>query len=249
VSLRASLLAGIALIVGLAFAPTALAGERAVGIDVSRFQGSIDWTLVGETDVRFAFVQASRGSGEDCSVKPNRCGADRFYERNYLGARTAGIRVGAYHRAFVGGFGRREVKRDARAEADLFVSQVGSLARRDLLPVLDVESPFAGLDSRELRRWIRVWLERVRDELGEKPIIYTSVSNWQATGDTRKFARRGHRLWVAHWGVSEPSVPAADWDGQGWSVWQYTNEGSVQGIDGRVDLNRLRVSFRKIGVR
>jgi lysozyme len=233
----------------LALAPGALARERALGIDVSRFQEAIEWPLVGETEVEFAFVQASRGSGADCSVKPKRCGADHFYERNYHGALAEGIRVGAYHRAFVGGDGRRDVKRDAAAEAELFVTQVGELGRRDLLPALDVESPFAGLDARELRIWIRVWVERVREELGERPIIYTSATSWQATGDTTEFARRGHRLWVAHWGVGDPDVPAADWHGQGWSVWQYTNDGRVRGIDGRVDLNRLRVGFRKIAAR
>jgi lysozyme len=229
----------------------AAAGDRtrALGIDVSRFQEAIDWAQVGESEVRFAFVQASRGSGGDCTVKPKRCGADHFYERNYAGAKAVGIRVGAYHRAFVGGDGREEVRRDAQAEAELFAVQVGELSRGDLLPVLDVEAPFAGLDPGELRLWIRVWLGRVGDELGEKPMIYTSATSWQSTGDTARFARRGHRLWIAHWGVEEPSVPAEDWAGNGWSVWQYTNEGSVSGIDGRVDLNRLRVAVRRISVR
>jgi lysozyme len=199
--------------------------------------------------VEFAFVQASRGSGGDCSVKPKRCGADRFYERNYGGARAQGIRVGAYHRAFVGGDGRAEVRLDAEAEAELFVTQVGQFSRADLVPVLDVEPPFAGLDPRELRLWIRAWVGRVREELGAKAMIYTSATSWRATGDTQRFARRGHRLWIAHWGVREPAVPAANWDGQGWSVWQYTNEGRVNGIDERVDLNRLGVGFRKLAAR
>jgi GH25 family lysozyme M1 (1,4-beta-N-acetylmuramidase) len=229
-------------------APVASAKPKR-GIDVSRFQGAIDWEPVGRTRVEFAFVQASRGDGSDCSVVPDRCGADERYAPNYEGARAAGLRVGAYHRAFAGGGGRRPTKQDALSEANLFIDQVGGLRRRDLRPALDVETPFGGLDPRELRRWIRTWLRRVRGTLGAKPIIYTNASSWRATGDTRRFARDGHRLWVANFGVDSPDVPAGNWDGQGWSIWQYTSSGRVAGISGTVDLNRIRTGWRKVGVR
>jgi GH25 family lysozyme M1 (1,4-beta-N-acetylmuramidase) len=229
-------------------APVASAKPKR-GIDVSRFQGAIDWEPVGRTRVEFAFVQASRGDGSDCSVVPDRCGADERYAPNYEGARAAGLRVGAYHRAFAGGGGRRATKQDALSEANLFIDQVGELRRRDLRPALDVETPFGGLDPRELRRWIRTWLRRVRGTLGAKPIIYTNASSWRATGDTRRFARDGHRLWVANFGVDNPDVPAGNWDGQGWSIWQYTSSGRVAGISGTVDRNRIRTGWRKVGVR
>ena len=96
------------------------------------------------------------------------------------------------------------------------------------------------------------WSERrphVGGALGAKPLIYTNVSSWQATGDTRAFARAGYRLWVASWEVRRPAVPAADWDGQGWSVWQYTSDGSVAGIDGRVDRDVLRGGLPALTVR
>jgi GH25 family lysozyme M1 (1,4-beta-N-acetylmuramidase) len=246
ISIAAMALFGVVLVHADTVLPS---GKRVRGIDVSRFQGRINWQRVADSRAEFAFVQASRGSGNDCAVVRNRCGTDEFYERNYVGARAAGIRVGAYHRAFPGGPGRRKTKRDARAEAKVFVQRVGELRRRDLLPALDVETPFGGLGQRALRRWVRVWLGRVRKKLGERPIIYTNASSWQATGDTTRFARAGHRLWVANFDVDKPSVPADDWNGQGWSIWQFTSSGHVRGIDGEVDKDRLRDGLGKISVK
>jgi GH25 family lysozyme M1 (1,4-beta-N-acetylmuramidase) len=226
----------------------AAGAERIPGIDVSRFNEVIDWEAVAEGPIEFVFVQASRGSGDDCSVKPRRCGADAFYDTNYAEATAAGIRVGAYHRAFTNGDGRRGVRADARAEARLFIGEVGSLRAGDLLPALDVETPFDGLTRRDLRLWVATWLERVERGLGAKPIVYTNGTSWAQTGDTLRFARRGHPLWVANWDVRVPLVPATNWAGAGWSIWQYTSSGSVPGIEGRVDRNWLRGGFEALSV-
>jgi GH25 family lysozyme M1 (1,4-beta-N-acetylmuramidase) len=232
----------------LALGASPAAAERTPGIDVSRFNGDIAWEQVGASEVEFAFVAASRGSGEDCAVAPTRCGADPLYDGNYAGAKAAGIRVGPYHRAFTNGNGRRGVRKDARAEARTFLDSVGDLSADDLPPALDVEAPFDGLDPRELRRWIRIWLKRVERRLGRKPIVYTNASSWGQTGDTLSFASRGHRLWVANWNVRTPIVPADDWAGESWTIWQYTSSGSVPGISGRVDRNWLRGGFEAISV-
>jgi lysozyme len=235
--------------VPLAIAPAA--GARvALGVDVSRFNGTINWGQAAtKGGVEFAFVGASRGSGEDCTVKPEFCGADPLYAVNYKRARKHGVRVGAYERAFIEGATIPAAKEDARAEADLFVATVSELHRKDLRPVLDVETPFMGVNPRRLRIWIRVWLRRVGDRLEAKPMIYTNTSSWQATGDTTEFAESGYRLWVADWNARSPSVPADDWAGRSWSIWQFTNDGDVKGIAGRVDRDRLRVGFRKVSVR
>lgn len=235
-----------AAIVALGSAAPSPAPAAPAGIDVSRFEGPIGWARTAAAGVDFAFVQASRGSGADCSVKPNRCGADPRYAYNRLRAREEGIRVGPYHRAFVNGASLYAAKRDARREAALFAAQVGSLQRGDLLPVLDFEAPFGGLDPRRLRGWVRTWLAQAELRLGVKPMIYTNLSSWRATGDTAAFALAGHRLWVANWGVDLPLVPADDWAGQGWSVWQYTNRGRVDGVRGRVSLDRLGVPLRRL---
>jgi GH25 family lysozyme M1 (1,4-beta-N-acetylmuramidase) len=234
-----------------AFAATASpasAGTKAPGIDVSRFQGTIDWPAVAASGVRFAFVQASRGNGLDCTVRPEHCGGDPFYAINYANAKAVGIRVGPYHRVFASGATMAEARADAVSEADVYLATVGTLVPGDLLPALDVETPFTGLTPKRLRTWIRVWLKRVRARLGVKPMIYTNATSWGATGNTREFAKARYPLWVAEWGVSKPTVPADFWAGRGHSVWQYTSSGSVPGISGRVDLDRLRVGLAKITI-
>jgi GH25 family lysozyme M1 (1,4-beta-N-acetylmuramidase) len=224
------------------------AGTRAIGIDVSRFQKTIDWPTVAGTGVRFAFVQASRGSGADCAVKPLECGADPYFATNRANAEAVGIRVGAYHRAFATGATLEAARADAIAESDVFLGAVGSLQSGELIPVLDVETPFTGLISVTLRAWIRVWVKRVARGLGHKPMIYTNATSWGATGNTKEFARAKYPLWVAQWGVSKPTIPAGNWAGHGYSVWQYTSSGSVAGISGRVDMDRLGTGLAKITV-
>lgn len=231
-------------------AAAASAAERRIpGIDVSRFQGEIGWTrMAAESNVEFAFVQASRGKGPDCAVKPNRCGPDEWYDENYLQAKAAGIRVGPYHRAFAGGLGRRTAKRDAKREAQVFVQSVGALEPTDLRPALDVETPFGELNPKQLRLWVRTWLRRVERAFGVKPIIYTNSTSWGALDQTAEFALDGHPLWVAHWHVRAPLVPAGDWAGHSWAVWQWSSDGRVPGVQGRVDLNWLRGGWGAVSV-
>jgi GH25 family lysozyme M1 (1,4-beta-N-acetylmuramidase) len=246
---------GALVLLSLALAALALwpvpasAGTKAPGIDVSRFQGPIDWPTVATSGgIRFAFVQASRGSGGDCTVKPGQCGADPFFATNRVAAEANGIRVGAYHRAFAAGGTAADARADAIAEATVFLTTVGSLQSGELVPVLDVETPFSGMTAATLRTWIRVWVKKVTKRLGRKPMIYTNASSWAATGNTREFAKAKYPLWVAEWGVSRPSVPASNWAGRGYSVWQYSSSGTVQGISGKVDQDRLGKGLAKITV-
>jgi lysozyme len=234
----------VVLVCLLALAPAAGAETR--GIDVSRFQGGIDWPAVGETKIKFAFVQASRGSGSDCLVAAEDCGPDPYYEINHEAAETERIKVGAYHRAFASGNTRKAARQDARVEARVFSRAVGRLDHRDLVPVLDLETPFVRLNKQRLVYWVRTWLDKVEEKLGAKPMIYTNNSSWAATGDTTRFARLGYRLWVANFDVRTPLVPAADWNGLGWSVWQFTSSGRVRGIAGKVDKNKLAVPLAQL---
>jgi len=246
---RTVLIAALCVVALLAGAGPAQAGTKAIGVDVSRFQGSIDWPTAADSGIRFAFVQASRGSGADCTVKPGQCGPDPYFAANRLAAESAGIRVGAYHRAFASGGTADAARADALAEANIFIAEVGSLQSGELIPVLDAESPFTGMTSASLRTWIRVFVKRVTKKLGRKPMIYTNASSWSATGNTTEFARARYPLWVAEWGVSRPTVPANNWARRGYSVWQYTSSGSVPGISGRVDMDRLGKKLGKIIVR
>ncbi len=245
--LRYALSFALALALLLPLAPTAGAARGPIkGIDVSRFQGRIAWNKVGKTDLRFAYVQASRGSGRDCTVVPEECGRDQYFARNYGNAKAAGLRVGAYHRAFAKGRTRSKAKQDARAEANRFIDVVGRVRSDDLRPALDVEVPFRRLDEGRLRLWIRTWANRAEKKLHVKPVIYTNSSSWLATGDTTSFARDGYPLWVANFDVRKPSVPADNWAGKGWTIWQYTSSGRVRGINGNVDRNRLKKGFGKL---
>ena len=249
--MRRSILATATVAALLVAAPAAAAPQpppRIPGIDVSRFQKVIDWDAVALDDIQFAFVQASRGSGSDCTVVPRECGPDGYYDANYMGAKSFGIRVGPYHRAFVGGNGPTAVKADARREARVFAAAVGDVGGTDLRPALDMESPFDDLSPFELRLWARTWLRSVERRLDARPIIYTNVTSWNALGNPTWFARHDYPLWVANWHVPVPAVPADNWAGVSWRIWQHSSEGRVDGIDGNVDLDWLRFGWDGVSV-
>jgi GH25 family lysozyme M1 (1,4-beta-N-acetylmuramidase) len=196
-------------------------GPTIPGIDVSHWQGEIDWRRVAEKGKRFAFLKAT--DGHDF--------LDPTFRINRNGARANDLLVGAYH------FARPDPsKGDAAEEARWFASQADPNPG-NLLPVLDLETS-KGLDRTEVTLWIRRWVAEVRRLTGVTPLIYTSPYGWMhRTGDSRAPARDGAPLWIAHWGVESPLLPAGDWDGNGWRVWQYTSDGHVAGIAGRVDLD------------
>lgn len=199
-----------------------LTGDQLPGIDVSHWQEAIDWTQVAASGQRFAFAKATEG----------RTYVDPRYAANKAGAATVGIAFGAYH------FARPDDSaNDAILEADHFVD-VAQLVPGDLLPVLDIERT-GGLSRAEVTTWILTWLGRVTERLGVRPMVYTSPNGWnQRTGDTTAVADAGYTvLWVAHWGVDSPTVPAQDWAGNGWTFWQYTDCGTVPGIAGCVDMD------------
>jgi len=194
------------------------------GIDVSHWQGPIDWFQVAAAGKRYAFIKAS----EDIDF------VDWTYQTNRFGAKAAGLFVGAYH------FARpSRTPGDAEAEADNFIATAGWMSG-ELTPVLDLEVT-GGLNQYELQAWTMAFLQRVYDRTGVRPLIYTSPTFWRnSMGDTNWFALNGYGvLWIAHWTTaSAPSTPAGNWGGLGWTFWQYTSSGSVAGIAGRVDLNR-----------
>jgi GH25 family lysozyme M1 (1,4-beta-N-acetylmuramidase) len=192
------------------------------GLDVSHWQETIDWPQVAAAGYSFAIAKATEG----------RTYVDPMYATNKADATASGLRFTAYH------FARPDADpNDAILEADHFVD-VAQLGPGNLIPVLDLERT-GGLSETELTEWILDWLDRVTERLGVRPMVYTSPYGWASrTGDTTAVAEAGYTiLWVAHWGVSSPTVPADDWSGNGWTFWQYTDCGSVPGIQGCVDLD------------
>jgi lysozyme len=192
------------------------------GIDVSHWQGTIDWTRVA-TKERFAIAKATEGQTY----------TDPTYATNRSAARGAGVTWGAYH------YAQPDLTaNDAVLEADHYVD-TALLGSGDLRPALDLEVS-NGLSTADLVAWVQAWVERVRSRVGAAPMIYTNPSFWQNhMGNTTWFADNGYALWIANWGVSKPSVPASNWGGKGWTFWQYSSTGSVPGISGDVDLDRF----------
>ena len=196
------------------------------GIDVSHWQGTIDWAAVAAAGKRFVYMKASEGTSF----------VDRTYALNRAQAKAVGLYVGAYH------FAQPDATPgDAVAEADHFLA-TAQIAQGELLPVLDLEVA-GGQSTTALQAWVQAFMGRVYERTGVPGVIYVSPSFWKTyMGNTDWFALNGYRtLWVAHWtGATAPSIPAGNWGGQGWTFWQYSSNGAVPGIRGRVDLNRYR---------
>ena len=196
---------------------------REHGIDVSHWQGTINWRNVKQDGYRFAIVKATQG------IHYN----DPMYKENRYNARRVGMVFTAYEYA-----DPDPGDRDAIRDADHFI-RVAGLRPQDMVPVLDLEET-GGLGKIQLRNWVRDWTSRVEERLGVDPMIYVSPSFWaEEMKDDVSFAVDGTPLWIAHWKTNEPWVPASDWNGNSWDVWQWTSDGDVRGIRGRVDLNLL----------
>ena len=186
-----------------------LAGYSVHGIDVSAYQGRIDWPEVARNRVRFAFIKASEGG----TLR------DPRFARNWKSARAAGLLCGAYHYF--------QPNRDGEQQAQLFIRTV-PLAPGDLPPVLDVEAA-SFHDVAVMRREVAVWLTLVEAHYGVQPILYSNHSFYQ-----RHLA--GHfddyPLWLAHYEVARPALARSKW-----IIWQHSDEAYVPGIRGVVDFN------------
>jgi GH25 family lysozyme M1 (1,4-beta-N-acetylmuramidase) len=194
------------------------------GIDISRWNGPVDFAQVRQSGKRFVIAKATEG----------RLYTDDAYARNRAGALAAGLAFTAYHFAHPD-----QTAGDATREADHFVAVAG-LRHGMLIPALDLESGQL-LGTAALQTWVKTWLSRVSVRLGVKPIIYTTPGFWQSyMANTRWFADNGyHVVWVAHWDARTPATPAANWAGHAWTFWQYSSCGQVPGISGCVDLDRF----------
>ena len=198
------------------------------GIDVSHWQETIDWVKVAGAGKKFAYLKATETTNF----------LDNKYAINRAQAKANGIKVGAYHFARPG-----TNANDAVNEANWFIKNAAPVSG-ELIPVLDLEVT-GGLTDAQLEAWTKAFMDRVYALTGVKGAIYVSPSFWSSNvGNSTKIAIAGYKvLWIAHWtSGSTPTVPGSNWNGNGWTFWQYTSSGSVNGISGRVDLNRYRFS-------
>jgi len=209
--------------------PAVAATSRAKGLDVSNWNGSINWVKVAKAGYRFVFGKATEGTTYD----------DATYTTNRNGSETAGLVFGAYHFARPAGSSLAAATASAIAQADHFLA-VASPQPGELPPVLDLETT-GNLPPSRLLAWTVAWLQEVYARTGVEPIVYTSPNFWTARlADSVAAAADGALLWIAHWtSSSQPTVPAQNWDGNGWTFWQWTNCVSVPGVKRCADGDRL----------
>ena len=211
-----------------AVGPAAASTSGASGVDVARYQhpngAAIDWARVAASGQRFAVVKATELYG-DSSGQPV------LYTNPYLrsdleGAHAAGLVVGSY------AFAHPEFS--ATTQADDFAAAIGTLPDGSLSPVLDLETS-GGLPVAQLQAWTQAFLDRLQQDTGIVPMIYTGPGFWNSfMGGTTAFA--AYPLWEAHW-TSAPA-PSAFGGWTHYTLWQYTSSGVVPGITGYVDRSR-----------
>jgi len=191
-------------------------GPTTLGVDVSYYEGTIDWAKAHANGVEFAFVRVSDGLTFH----------DPKFVTNWNGAKAAGVIRGAYQ------FFRPTD--DPTAQADVVIAALGGkYTTGDLPPVIDVEVT-GGLGPTALQKKIRTWVDRVQTKLGVAPIIYTGTYFWRdQVGGPLSFAN--NPMWLARY-TSCPAV-TAPWTT--WTFWQYTDSGHVPGIPGAIDMNRF----------
>ncbi len=197
-------------------------GATTPGIDVSVWQGAINWTKVKAAGAQFAFVRISDGA----TLR------DRYFDVNWAGAKAAGVIRGAYQFFRPG--------QSATAQANVMISAIGTLQPGDLPPVIDVEDT-GGLSPSAVASSVRTWVDRVQAALGVAPIIYTGPYFWHyQVGAPASFAPNA--AWIAHTGTSCPYLPAP-WSR--WTFWQHEIS-SIDGISGPVDRNRFNGSLAQL---
>lgn len=227
----------LALLAGLAVALTALlsasasgaATARAKGLDVSTWNGAINWSKVAHAGYRFAFGKATEGTAW----------ADKTYTTNRNASEAAGLVFGAYHFARPAGASLASATASAIKQANHFLAVAGPQPG-ELPPVLDLEVT-GRLAKQRLLAWTLAWLGQIYARTGVEPFVYTSPLFWKGRlGDSTAAAVAGTRLWIAHWtSGTKPTVPAQNWNGKGWKFWQWTDCVAVPGIKRCSDGDRM----------
>jgi lysozyme len=191
------------------------AGPTVDGIDVSYYQGSVNWGAVAGDGKAFGIARINHGDFMDPE-----------FDANWAGMKAAGIVRGAYQYFDAGS--------DALAQAQIVVDKLGKLGAGDLPAVIDIESA-DGQGPAKIVSQVQTWLDHVEAGTGKKPIVYTAKYFWQDNVGSDQFV--DYPLWVANYYVDCPNLPDGAWPG--WAMHQHADNGSVAGIDGAVDLNRF----------
>ena len=187
------------------------------GIDVSYFQGDINWKKVEAAGIQFVYIKATEGADR----------LDPKFRANWRGARKAGLVHGAYHVMYWCS--------PARDQAAWFLSHLPK-DTGTLPPVLDVEwNGHSKTCPHEIARGdaiakIKVMLAAIEAQTGRRPIIYTDPKFHR---DVLEGQFTDYQFWLR----STAAKPAAKYRGRDWSFWQFTTTGRVPGVAGAVDRN------------
>lgn len=188
------------------------------GIDVSKYQGNIKWSLVANAGISFVFMKATQGTTL----------VDMKLNEYYQGAKSVNLPVGYYHYC---GYN------DPIKEANHFVNTVqGNGLECDLAYVLDIEDNPKGYSRAQISQWARTFLQRVQELTGKAVFVYTGASFAKTNFEPDL---GNYPLWIAQYGISqEPKVPSSNSVWSNWTVFQYSEKGKISGItDNFVDLN------------
>lgn len=212
-------LAAVLLIRSGVYLPNAAKAENyeVMGVDVSHYQGDIDWETLSGEGIDFAFIKASEGSTY----------VDPRYDYNAREAAKTGLKIGAYHFFSFDSPGG--------TQAENFISCVGSDDGM-LPPTVDLE-PYGKYRYRlppkdEIKPELDSLLIALEEHYGKKPIIYTTSRAY------KKYLAGGYEeydIWIRSVFIS-PKLP----DSREWRFWQYSDRGSLQGYSGEerfIDLN------------
>lgn len=185
------------------------------GIDVSKYQGNINWQKVAQDQkIQFVYVKASEGATR----------VDQKYSENIRKAREAGLKVGSYH-YFIG----RKSAREQFVNFNRYVVR----SQQDLIPMVDVEElGNRTVSRRELQRNLMDFMQLVKDEYGKYPLLYSQYGfyNKQLAPEFNRFY-----IFIARYGKREPTLKG----GGKYNIWQFTEKGHIDGIKTTVDLDRF----------
>ncbi|MFB2550744.1 glycoside hydrolase family 25 protein [Ensifer soli] len=187
------------------------------GIDVSKWQGDINWLQVARSGVSFAFIKATEGKDV----------LDKRFHEYWQNARSVGIPYAPYHFYYFCS--------TADDQADWFIANVPKSAVF-LPPVLDVEWNGESKNCRyrpspiTVQAEMKRFMDRIEKHYGKRPIIYTSVDFHR---DNLVGQFNDYHFWVR----SVAKHPREIYTDRRWAFWQYTSTGVIPGIPGNTDIN------------
>lgn len=187
--------------------------DKALGFDVSEYQSIIDWENTYNIDesfeMSFVFIRATAGNNK----------IDRRFKENWKNAKARNLICGAYH--------YYRPNENSLEQANNFIKTV-RLKKGDLPPVLDIEKLPKTQSIANLKLGLRRWLEIVEKHYKVKPIIYSGESYYN---DFLREEFSEYPFWIANYNFWVKEIKHE------WDFWQFTENGKLGGVKGRLDLN------------